>query len=395
MGNKKRALIVGVLFLVASPLVFASRFDKELSQRRRELKQIKNEIESQKLEAKKLAQKEVGTLESLNQLRQDIENSQRVLEVLEQTKSALNGSINENSQMADSLSIEIASGKKRLAEKVVYLYKHGEPDYAARLVKAESQSEWLEEYVYLKSLLESDRRLITRLHNQKSASDSLHSLLLSRRQSLLENERQKKKQREILNKKAKEEKEMLARLQGNRELLEKAVLEYESHQKILLGLIERLEKKRKEELARAKAHKDQQAKAKTGLGKICSPVKGKIVSEYGFHMHPDLKTKTKNLGIEIESSSKAKVKAARDGVIAQIVDLPAKGLSIIIDHGDSFYSVYGRLSGSKVQVGQKVSSCEEIANIGSQRGDSKPTLFFQVSKGVKTLDPRNWLRNAQ
>jgi septal ring factor EnvC (AmiA/AmiB activator) len=111
-------------------------------------------------------------------------------------------------------------------------------------------------------------------------------------------------------------------------------------------------------------------------------------------MHPDLKTKTKNLGVEIQAKSATKVKAARSGVIAQIVDLPGKGTSIIVDHGDSYYSVYGRLSRSKVKVGQKVNSCQEIANIGVA-SKSKPRLFFQVSKGVKTINPRDWLRNAQ
>jgi len=62
---------------------------------------------------------------------------------------------------------------------------------------------------------------------------------------------------------------------------------------------------------------------------------------------------------------------------------------VIIDHGSSFYTVYGGLGSTDVQVGDWIGMSTRIGTLDSAGTDA--ILFFEVRRGTRPLDARSWL----
>lgn len=94
-------------------------------------------------------------------------------------------------------------------------------------------------------------------------------------------------------------------------------------------------------------------------------------------------------GLEFYGRSGGPVFAAADGRVAFAQPYGAYGLMVILDHGSSFYTVYGGLGGTDVQVGDWVGMSTRVGTLDSTSADA--ILFFEVRRGTKSLDARSWL----
>ena len=81
--------------------------------------------------------------------------------------------------------------------------------------------------------------------------------------------------------------------------------------------------------------------------------------------------------------------AAADGRVAFSQPYGAYGRMVILDHGNSFYTVYGGLGQSDVQVGDWVGMSTRVGTLAPSGPDA--IMFFEVRRGTKSLDARSWL----
>ncbi len=91
------------------------------------------------------------------------------------------------------------------------------------------------------------------------------------------------------------------------------------------------------------------------------------------------------VGLEVAGAVGATVGAAADGRVAFSHTHAAYGRLVILDHGGSYFTIYGGLGRIDVTVGQSVARGAPIGTV-----DGAP-LFFQVRRGTRALDPRAWL----
>lgn len=94
-------------------------------------------------------------------------------------------------------------------------------------------------------------------------------------------------------------------------------------------------------------------------------------------------------GLEFYGRPGGPVRAAADGRVAFVRQYGAYGLMIILDHGSSFYTVYGGLGASDVQVGDWVGMSTRIATL--EPNGAEAILFFEVRRGTRPMDARSWL----
>jgi septal ring factor EnvC (AmiA/AmiB activator) len=94
-------------------------------------------------------------------------------------------------------------------------------------------------------------------------------------------------------------------------------------------------------------------------------------------------------GLEFYGRSGGPVRAAADGRVAFARNYGAYGLMVIIDHGSSFYTVYGGLGSTDVQVGDWVGMSTRVGTLDTTSPDA--ILFFEVRRGTRPLDARSWL----
>jgi septal ring factor EnvC (AmiA/AmiB activator) len=94
-------------------------------------------------------------------------------------------------------------------------------------------------------------------------------------------------------------------------------------------------------------------------------------------------------GLEFYGRPGGAVRAAADGRVAFAREYGAYGLMVILDHGGSFYTVYGGLGATEVQVGDWVGMSTRIGTL--EATGSEAIVFFEVRRGTRPLDARSWL----
>jgi len=94
-------------------------------------------------------------------------------------------------------------------------------------------------------------------------------------------------------------------------------------------------------------------------------------------------------GLEFYGRPGGPVRAAADGRVAFARNYGAYGLMVIIDHGSSFYTVYGGLGSTDIQTGDWVGMSTRVGTLDP--GGPDAILFFEVRRGTRPLDARSWL----
>ena len=124
-------------------------------------------------------------------------------------------------------------------------------------------------------------------------------------------------------------------------------------------------------------------------GKLAWPVKGKLKRLFGRNKP------LSNLrwqGVMIEAPGGTHVQAVSHGRIAFADWLRGLGNLIIIDHGNSYLSLYGHNESLFKSAGEWVDAGEVISSIGSSGGQKKPGLYFEIRKKGKPQNPTGWCK---
>jgi murein DD-endopeptidase MepM/ murein hydrolase activator NlpD len=74
-------------------------------------------------------------------------------------------------------------------------------------------------------------------------------------------------------------------------------------------------------------------------GKLPWPVEGEVISRFGSRWNANQKTVTENTGIDISSSEGTEVRSVYDAIVTTVKYIRGYGNTVILDHGDGFYSL--------------------------------------------------------
>jgi len=126
-------------------------------------------------------------------------------------------------------------------------------------------------------------------------------------------------------------------------------------------------------------------------GDLAWPVKGKVAKLFGKQKKPS------NLqwqGIMIYAPAGNHVRAVSHGRVAFADWLRGFGYLIIIDHGNSYLSLYGHNESLFKSAGEWVEPGDIIGTIGSSGGQQKPGLYFEIRKKGKPQNPTRWCKTG-
>ncbi len=122
--------------------------------------------------------------------------------------------------------------------------------------------------------------------------------------------------------------------------------------------------------------------------KFSWPVKGTIISQYGF-----IGKGRKNDGINIKAPAGTTVTAADKGtVVYSGNELKGFGNLILIKHPDGFITAYAHNDKLFVRKGQSVRRGQQISTVGKTGGVNVPQLHFEVHVGKKPVNPMGYLK---
>lgn len=167
-----------------------------------------------------------------------------------------------------------------------------------------------------------------------------------------------------------------------------------SRQDLILSTLDKLNKLKKKAYIQSKSFEEimalskQKAALLAGIPAIMpmsNPNLTKLVSGFGYRMHPIYKVRLMHTGVDFSASRGTPIYATGDGTISVTArNAGGYGNEIEVDHGFGYVTKYAHLEAFKVTLGQKVKRGELIGYSGSSGAATAPHLHYEViHDGVK------------
>lgn len=114
------------------------------------------------------------------------------------------------------------------------------------------------------------------------------------------------------------------------------------------------------------------------------PCMGPISDGFGMRLHPILHIRRMHEGIDIIADVGSPVYATGNGKVSFVGHRGGYGLTVELDHGYGYRTIYAHLSKVLVKEGQKVTRGTQIAKTGDSGLSTGPHLHYEVEhNGVK------------
>jgi septal ring factor EnvC (AmiA/AmiB activator) len=127
-------------------------------------------------------------------------------------------------------------------------------------------------------------------------------------------------------------------------------------------------------------------------GQLAWPVKGKVNRVFGRQKQwSELRWQ----GVLIEAPVGSHVRAISGGRVAFADWLRGLGNIIIIDHGNSYLSLYGHNESLFMSAGEWVEAGDIISSVGSSGGQDNPSLYFEIRNKGRPQNPTKWCKNGK
>jgi septal ring factor EnvC (AmiA/AmiB activator) len=131
------------------------------------------------------------------------------------------------------------------------------------------------------------------------------------------------------------------------------------------------------------------------IGKLDWPVNGRVVYNFGRTTLPSGGVVRWN-GIGIAAAEGTPVKAVENGRVELVQRLGTYGLTVVVQHGNGYRSLYMQLQDASVTVGQDVARAQVIGSVGGANSEQGPHLHFEIrGENSIALDPSDWLRRRR
>ena len=355
--------------------VSADQVDKDITQKKKDLKDIKKEINLTKEKEKRARGKESSILEALHLLEVELYRKGKELKQMEMQLTQTQEKLRQTGHQTVVLSKAMDSTKEKLLSRLIALYKMGRVPVEGLLLTSGSYSDLLRLDKYLRVIVDYDARLVETYRNQVVLKERYQEELIQDQFQCQRNISEIERKRREITKVGEEKRSLLKSIQDQKVVYQKVLLELEERAKELQSLVAKLERE-KSLLTYGKA------KYETLKGKLTPPVQGKVISSF--------KEKGQN-GIEIKAPMGAEIRAVLSGKVLYADWFKGFGNIVIIDHGDQTVTVSGYCSELLKGPGDCVSQGEAIALIGSAGSLKGPCLYFEIRRHGKPQDPMEWL----
>jgi len=125
-------------------------------------------------------------------------------------------------------------------------------------------------------------------------------------------------------------------------------------------------------------------------GRLGLPVSAKISGRFGKVVDDEFQTETFRNGVEFAADAGEAVAATARGEVRFAGWFRGYGKIVILDHGDSWFTISGHLDDLRVEAGERVKEGAVIGTVGETGSLVGPSLYFELRKGSEPLNPKPW-----
>ena len=381
----------GLLLFPLGHFLWAQDRSPQVNEFKKKAQDIDREIEASEAKIRKFSQKEADIISTLNQVDLALNKSRKQITSLGREIAALDEKIADTARASEELIQKIKANEQYMAKRMVALYKLNWLGKFQLMASATSLNELLQRKTAIARILAYDEKVMSQIMDNRRSLEIMRSQLHAQRD---EKRRRAERYQQEIDRMAAERtkrskllayvrKEMSAQ-QATVESLKQAALELdEKIQNLGVGVTG---------TATDEYFEDKPFQAYKGLLKM--PVKGKIVSLFGKFKNTRYDVLNFRSGIEIQTERGEPIQAVYRGKILYADWFKGYGNMIIIDHGNSYYTVYAHIEEVFKTTGDVVESGEVMATVGDTGSMTGPKLYFEVRHHGKPLDPMQWLKGG-
>lgn len=292
----------------------------------------------------------------------------------------------------------LSEGDAILRRRLRDIYKLGGLHTVRVLLGAESFGDLISRYRYLRQMANYDRALVDRVRTLESALVD-QTEALQRSQVELDRIRQTKANEvSELTQVERDRQAALQRFRQTAQTAESRLDQLEADIARLTGLVDDLERRRlEEERRRAVAGRatGPATLANADAGSLDWPVEGELIYRFGRERQPNGTVLRWN-GIGIRADRGTPVRAVRAGTVVLAGPFEGYGPTVVVSHGNGFYTLYLYLEEVGVLEGRDVSAGQVIGTVGGESTPEGAHLEFQIRApqgggSPQALDPLLWL----
>ena len=371
---------------------------REIQDSRRRLEQIQEERNSLEREMESVRSRVQNVSAESANVERRLSGSRSVLAEIQFQSDAVGDRIATNN-------IELVRTRERLRERNATLqrrlrdiYQMGSLHTVRVLLGADSFTDLLNRYRYLSMIATHDRSLVDRvaqledellMHDMRLRQDftELGRLRQSRVGEVAELRSIEGEHQRALERFRGRERQALSRLQ-----------QLEADESRMRDLIDQLERRRLEEERRRVVTGAGLAPTllAADAGALDWPVEGSLVYSFGRERRPNGTILRWN-GIGIGATAGTPVRAVKEGTVVLAGPFEGYGPSVVLSHGDGFYTLYLYLEDVGVVEGRRVEAGQVVGTVGGTDTPEGPHVEFQVRApqgggSPQAQDPLNWLR---
>ena len=392
-------LPLSLSFFLSLSVIFSQteKIEKDIQFHNSELDRLREEIADYEKKIKNTSDREKSEIERLNEIDEEISLVRNLIYRLRKEEKIKEKAIILAEVTIEKKESEHTSLVDRYAKRVTYTYKKGRLSDLEKLLDAKSWRQAVYRAKYIKIISEHDRSLVVEIRSNLTEIEAKRTVMERELTDIKKIDKEKSSRKKWLEQRRRVRNKELDNLKRDRQKMFVALNERKKGAQQMASIISRLERERVARIAELERRRKEMELVDSApftelKGKLPWPIDGKVISRFGTYHNPVLKTVTENTGIDIRGSEGTEVRSIYDGIVTTVTYIRGYGNTVILDHGDSFYSVYTHVTEVEVEENSYVNARDIIAHVGDSGSLEGAKLHFEIWGNKDKLNPELWLR---
>jgi septal ring factor EnvC (AmiA/AmiB activator) len=358
---------------------------EEVADYEKRLQEIATQIDDLKTQIKRGETKKTSILNQLDKISFNKRLIKKEISLYDIQMKKANAELSALNRKIPELRTKLEKEKESIGKILTILYKYGRIDFIDFIIEADDMGSLLQGNKHLVLLAQQQDQIVADYLQTLNELNAAEKNLEEKKQQLSEFLQGAGQKKQDLEAEEKKDRDLLRQIDQNKTTHMKTMDELQDRAEQLQNLMKRiLNSKIPPTITLIPLYEKK--------GSLPWPITGRVVTRFGLQRHPRFNTTTMNNGVEISPRKDMFVKCIHPGTVAYTDNFQGYGNLLIVDHGMSYYTLYGHCSDFLVKKGDSVQADQSIAVVGDYSSLKGKTLYFEIRYKTKPLNPLQWLK---
>lgn len=320
----------------------------------------------------------------LNNNQQKLEKAQVELRTTTQRYNSLVSNLTSMERQLNAAVYEFQSLDSAMKSRIRQVFKHQRHGMFELILSTNNVNSLMDVFYFEKLVIQDDYKRMQAVKAKANEIASLKAQVESQKRMVEASIRDINNQRATIQGSIAENKNMIQRLQKDKNYYERSERELAKQSASIQNMIANM--------TRSNSGTSTVKVSSTGF---IYPISGPITSPFGWRTHPIFKSRIFHSGIDIGGPNGGAIRASNDGKVIFSGWYGGYGKVVILDHGvingQPITTLYAHMSTILVSNGQMVKKGQQIGKEGSTGYSTGPHCHFEVRVNGKPTNPRNYI----